>query len=373
MKLKNLMENKQLDFNQPFLSVRRFLSTETSSKANDIPGTDNRWPPLPVYKSELKSGPVSNPGNVPFLWEHAPGRPKDGRKSQTIAFKPPSDGPNRAPGMSSDSKQQHCSKGSTSGAATQSSTGGDAFPNPDHFPSHKNIVKFRTLKERIERDLSSGSEDGHEAYLEANDTLSRSESFSMSCSVTGMSGLDGGNVKPSGAFAKDQQTCDFMMERFLPAAKALASETPQVTYKKQSVQKEQQRETKKIVEMDKEHRASSLPMKFPYHAPPNPHDKEISEDEDNNLDESEYSSAKTCGLFTRFCLRGSLCLLHPVPGMRMRGSAVASAHRVQNGNLTDSSCNSIKVLQHFFLDSFYVYLWSFIMSSPLSFCLVPFA
>lgn len=360
MKLKNLMENKQLDFNQPFLSVRRVSSMETSSKANETAKTDNRWPPLPVYKSELKSGPVRNPGNVPFLWEHAPGRPKDGRKSQTIGSKSPFAAPKRPPGMYSDSKQQHCTKSSTKGAATQSHTGGDALSNSDH--SHKNIVKFKTLRERIERDLSSDSEDGDETYLEANDTLSRSESFSMNCSVsvTGLSGLDGGDVKPSGTFSKDQQTRDFMMGRFLPAAKALASETPQVAHRKQSVQREQQREVKKMVEMNKEHRVNSLPTKLPSHyASPNTHEEEtsevISKDEDTNLDESEYSSTKACGLFTRFCLRGSFCLLHPVPEIKMRGAPVASAHRIQNENLTDSSRSSIKVLECFLFNSFFLY------------------
>ncbi|XP_038902196.1 uncharacterized protein LOC120088823 [Benincasa hispida] len=337
MRLKNLMENKQLDFNQPFLSVRRVSSMETSLEANETARTENRWPPLPVYKSELKSGPVRNPGNVPFLWEHAPGRPKDGRKSQTIALKSSTAIPKCSPGI--DSKKQHCnSKGSRSG---------DAIPNSDHFPSHKNMVKFKTLRERIERDLSSDSEDGDETYLEANDTLSRSESFSMNCSVTGLSGLDGGDVKSSGT-SKDQQTCDFMMGRFLPAAKALASETPQVSHRKQSVQREQQREAKKMVEMDKECRVNSLPLMLPsYHAPPNPQDdEESSGDDDVNLDESEYSSPKSCGLFARFCLRSSFCLLHPVPGMRTQGSSVASAHRVQNDNLTDSSCSSIKNLRN---------------------------
>ena len=327
------MENKQLDFNQPFLSVRRVSSMETSSKANGTVITENRWPPLPVYKSELKSGPVSNPGNVPFLWEHAPGRPKDGRKSLTIGSKSPLAAPKHPSGMSSGSEQQHCN-------SKESTSGGEALPNSDHSPAYKNIVKFKTLRERIERDLSSDSEDGDETYLDANGTISRSESFSMNCSVTGLSGLDGGDVKPSGSFSKDQRTHDIMMGRFLPAAKAMASETPQVAHRKQSVQREQRKEAKKLIRMGKEHRVNSLPPVLrSYYAPPNPHDvEEISEDDDISLDESEYSSTKSCGLFARFCL------LHPVPGMRTQGASVASAPSVQNDNSTHGSCSSIKVL-----------------------------
>ncbi|KAG7010386.1 hypothetical protein SDJN02_27179 [Cucurbita argyrosperma subsp. argyrosperma] len=335
MKLKNLMENKQLDFNQPFLSVRRVLSMETSLKANETVITENRWPPLPVYKSELKSGPVSNPGNVPFLWEHAPGRPKDGRKSLTIGSKSPLAAPKHPSGMSSGSEQQHCN-------SKESTSGGEALRNSDHSPAHKNIVKFKTLRERIERDLSSDSEDGDETYLDAKGTISRSESFSMNCSVTGLSGLDGGDVKPSGSFSKDQRTHDIMMGRFLPAAKAMASETPQVAHRKQSVQREHRKEAKKLIRMGKEHRVNSLPPVLPsYYVPPNPHDvEEISEDDDISLDESEYSSTKSCGLFARFCL------LHPVPGMRTQSASVASAPRVQNDYLTDGSCSSIKNLRN---------------------------
>lgn len=348
-----VMENKQLDFNQPFLSVRRVLSMEeTSTKANETARRDNnRWPPLPVYKSELKCGPVRNQGNVPFLWEHVPGRPKNGRKSETIVSKPPSAAAKRSPGMSSDSKQQQSSKEPTSGAATL---------------SHKSIAKFRTLRESIERDCHELDD---EAYVEANDTVSRSESFSMNCSVTGLSGLDvDGDVKPSETFSKDKQTRDFMMGRFLPAAKALASETPQVSHRKQSVQREQQREARKVVEMDKEHRVNSLPTTLPpYYPPPNPHnDEEINKDDDTNLDESEYSSTKACGLFTRFCLRGSFCLLHPVPGMKTQGSAPALPHRVQNDNLTHSSCSNIKVhFEYILFNSFYIY---HVVNLPSFFC-----
>ncbi|KAL0537073.1 hypothetical protein IC582_026043 [Cucumis melo] len=336
MRLKNLMENNQLDFNQPFLSVRRVSSMETSSNANETVRAENRWPPLPVYKSELKSGPLRNPGNIPFLWEHAPGRPKDGRKSRTIDSKSTSAAPKHSPRVLPDSKQEYCnSQGSTSS-------------NSAHFPSHENMVKFKTLSERIERDLSD-SEDEDETYLEANDTLSRSESFSMNCSVTGLSGFDDSDVKSTGTFSKDQQTRDLMMGRFLPAAKALASETPQVSLRKVSFQREQQRVAKKLVEMEKQQRrVNSLPPMLPsYFAPLNTHDyDEISVDGDMNVDESEYSSTKPCGLFARFCLRNSFCLLHPLPGMKTQGSSVASAQRVKNDNLTDSSCSSIKNLQN---------------------------
>ncbi|XP_022971164.1 uncharacterized protein LOC111469925 [Cucurbita maxima] len=302
------MGSKQLDLNQPFLSVRRVSSIETSSKANELARTDNRCLHLPVYKSELKSGPVSNPGSVPFVWEHSPGKPKDGSKSQTIGSIPRSAAPKQPPGTSSDSNHL-CSTG-----------GGD------DFHSHKSIVRFMSLRETFERDSSFDSDnDGDETYLEANDTLSRSKSFSMNCSETGLSGLDGGDVKPSGTFLKDQQTHELMMGRFLPAAKALASETSQVVHhRKKNVQRVQQREARKIVEMDIKHGVNSIPTTLPsYYAPLNTHDEETSKDEDIDLDEPEYSATKARRFLARFCLSGSFGLRHRVPGMRRQRSAAA--------------------------------------------------
>ncbi|RWV97703.1 hypothetical protein GW17_00039491 [Ensete ventricosum] len=91
--VKNLMEDKKLDFDAPLLSVRR-LSAEAAaaaaaaSSSSTVPpaygsGESGTKPPprrfsLPFYRSELKSGPVCNPGVVPFVWEQTPGQPKSG-------------------------------------------------------------------------------------------------------------------------------------------------------------------------------------------------------------------------------------------------------------------------------------------------------
>lgn len=88
MLLKNLMEEKQLNFNRPLLSLRRFSS-------NVSPETDERKktskshtyiPSLPSYKPELKSSPVRI--QVPFVWEQSPGRPKANAESHTHTCSP---------------------------------------------------------------------------------------------------------------------------------------------------------------------------------------------------------------------------------------------------------------------------------------------
>ncbi|PQP91649.1 uncharacterized protein Pyn_14441 [Prunus yedoensis var. nudiflora] len=54
-------------------------------------------------------------------------------------------------------------------------------------------------------------------------------------------------------------------------------------------------------------------------------EEEESEGEDDEYDPSGSISAKGCGLFPRLCLRNSLCLLSPVPGMKGRTRALMSS------------------------------------------------
>lgn len=337
------MEEKQLDFNQPFLSVRRFSSTAVSSEADERSKTDRslpKLPPLPVYKSELKSGPVRHPGAVPFLWERTPGKPKDESKSQTKAPERPPVAPKLPPGRVSNDKHQALDKGSKGPTATWLRTG-NVYSNSQNVSNldKKNVTNYEISKEGIEDKSSSGSEGGDEAYLDALDTLSRSESFFMNCSVSGVSGWDGPNVKPTGTFSTDPQTRDFMMGRFLPAAKAMAAETPQYGTRKQLVAREQSRQVNKVLREDNRPLLNqSRPNAFPRYT--QEFLVEGSEDEGDAYDGSENLSATVCGLFPRFCLKNSFCLLNPVPGMKMESQLpVSSARRTQAKSSYAYSCS----------------------------------
>lgn len=336
------MEDKQLDFNQPLLSVRRVSSTAVSSQADNKRKTDKSLPnipPLPVYKSELKSGPVSNPGTVPFVWEQTPGRPKDESKALTLALQRPPITPKLPPGRFSNIKQKGSDERSKITTVTQSKTE-KVLPRPRNVSSlDKNVTKHESSKEKTEVEEGSGLEDDDETYLDAVDTISRTESFCMNCSISGLSGLDGPDVKPSGTFSTDPQTRDFMMDRFLPAAKAMASETPQHAIWKQPVLRDQLRQGEKVVSRDKcgprNHYTQNV---SPYYT--HDIDGKKSENEVDDYDGSEISSAKVCGLIPRFCLRNSFCLLNPVPGMRMQTSGpVTSVRRVKAKSPYLGSCS----------------------------------
>ncbi|KAG4385581.1 hypothetical protein GLYMA_12G128800v4 [Glycine max] len=331
MILKTLMEEKQLDFNQPLLSVRRISSTAASE--NDYKRKPDKpvpkRPPLPFYKSELKSGPVTNPGTVPFVWEKTPGRPKNESKQQTQAVERPSVAPKLPPGRVLKVEQQDSDKVPKGASVTQSRTGSSVSDSP-RTASLDNKVTKHEIPQVIEEKASSVSNDEDENYLDALDTLSRTESFFMSCSVSGLSEWDGPDVQPSGNFSTDQQTRDFMIGRFLPAAKAMASETPQIQHnsRKSLVTQEQLKQARKV-----ESGANSRPLNpkwqkvLPHYA--QDIGREESEDESDDHDGYENYAPKVCGLFPRFCL------LNPVPGLRMEGRIPSSTvHGVQGKSIT---------------------------------------
>lgn len=193
------MEEKQLDFNQPLLSVRRYSSTVASETENKRK-TENslaRLPPLPPYKSELKSGPVRNPGTVPFVWEQTPGRPKDEKKLQTTIVEQSPITPNLPPGRVLKAKREDTEKVSKGKRVTQATTGSTVSNSQSVTSMNKYVRKSENLKEAMREKASSVSDDGDEAYQDALDTLSRTESFFMSCSVSGLSELDDQGFQPS--------------------------------------------------------------------------------------------------------------------------------------------------------------------------------
>ncbi|XP_065852114.1 uncharacterized protein [Euphorbia lathyris] len=248
------MEGKQLDFNRPLLSVRRFSPTVSKAETENKRKTEKAFPRVPpVYKSELRSGPVRNPGTVPFVWEQSPGRPKYETKPQTFDPQHAPAAPRLPPGrpgrsLNADSHRQAFEATAVSHSETKSDLlGSQSAPLLD-----KNETEEISGDGTEETDVL-GSEDDHEAYVDALEALSRSESFFLNCSVSGVSGLDGPDIKQWGTSSTDQQTRDFMMGRFLPAAKAMASETPQYSTRKQPVPQEQPRTASKLLTMEKRH------------------------------------------------------------------------------------------------------------------------
>lgn len=283
MLLKNQMEDKQLNLNQPILSVRRFLSTPPSKEDQKRKPDKSilNIPLVPSNKSELRLGPVSNPGTIPFIWEQSPGTPKCENTPENCVDQQPEAALKLPPWRISKAKKHDSDK------------------------VDKNITKFESPEDTIEED--SNLVDVNEAYSDTVDSLSQTELFSLNCSVTGISGTDGQDLKQSEISSTEPLTRDFMMGQFLPAAKAMASETPQYAPWKQPG------EVKKTANDNKK-----SPLRYPPHIVPYFVGGIEKRESDDEYDECQKSPLKVCGLLPRFCPS------NPVPGMSMRTRVLVS-------------------------------------------------
>ncbi|KAI7754845.1 hypothetical protein M8C21_020848 [Ambrosia artemisiifolia] len=314
-----LMENNRLNINRPLLSVRRRPASQTGDhrKENILPVR----PSIESCTAESMADVLMNTGSVPFGWEQSPGRPKNNQVVQIMESAPSL--PKLPPGR---------------------------FLKPmmnDPVINGSKITKLESMESTkkessdlrdhdLDVDDDDEDEDNDEAYVDALDTLSRGETSFYNCSASGVSGV-GSDVKPSRV--TDPTMRDFMMGRFLPAAKAMASDLPQHTFKK-NVIKEKPQEMKKFVNIDDNNK-----MKLRYG--PNflqddvTHVKEEEAYDDDDDDDSDYDysdhgnkSSKLCGLIPRFCS------VNPVHGMCVRARLPMSpAKRTQ---ASSSSSNSFR-------------------------------
>ncbi|CAN1199806.1 hypothetical protein LINPERPRIM_LOCUS42643 [Linum perenne] len=340
MMLENLMEEKQLNFRQPFLSVRRPPSTPERNKSAANSSSTNYLPPLPHYKPELKSGPIRVPGTVPFVWERSPGRPKNGTTDSKVLLPatviaprlPP--GKKMAPLMNKMNKMNTCSDAAGSEERSSSS----ASQSPAGSCSANVEIAEDKLREVMEEIRSSVDDDDeeeeYESFVDALDTLSRTESSLLNCSFSGISEMDGvDHTRLNRTISGDLHAREFMIGRFLPAAKAMANESPQYSSqyptKKQPVLREQSRQivTIKRFENDEKKPVSRGDI-VPYYDECGTNT--VEEEEEDDSSEPDTSTIGVCGLFPRLCLQNSLCRLNPVPGIRKQaGHGHASSVRTR--------------------------------------------
>ncbi|EOA26760.1 hypothetical protein CARUB_v10022845mg [Capsella rubella] len=312
-----MMEEKQLDFNRPLISVRRPAQTsESESKTRSYDSVTNKvLPSLPVYKSDIKSGPVRIPGTVPFQWEHMPGKPKDESKPVLLSTVEPHFVPKLPPGRKRielgtkpETRADHQTKAASNNVSSSSSSS-------DKY----HVEDAKSYSSRYDDYDSDGT------YLDATDTLSRSESFFYNCSnVSGVSGLDGSGilVEPFGTLSSDRQTQDLMMGRFLPAAKALTSETPPHLARKPPKPEEPAKQLMKkaVLVKEKQNKVEQNPYRFH-------HSVDQEEEEDEN---TSSMASGVCGLVPQLCLRSSLGLLNPIPSVRMQAQKAVSVRRMRS-------------------------------------------
>ncbi|WOL14555.1 hypothetical protein Cni_G23335 [Canna indica] len=178
----------------------------------------------------------------------------------------------------------------------------------------------------VEKHDVQEDEDDEDAFSDALDTLSRTESFFMNCSISGLSGLPD-TAKLSGTFPKDPHVRDFMMERFLPAAQAMACDSPQRTFRKGAGSpKVPAKPLERSIISDLNRRPAPIPYQNKLNYLPQYAKKleevdsyDENEEDDEYYEDSSNFPSKGCGLLPKFCMKSSFCLLNPVPGMKVRG------------------------------------------------------
>ncbi|KAL0363470.1 UNVERIFIED_CONTAM: hypothetical protein Scaly_1302200 [Sesamum calycinum] len=318
------MEKRQLDFNAPLLSVRRYSSPSKSSelvkrKVSEKP-LPSRQQSLPAYRSDLDHEQVTKPAAVPFHWEQIPGRPKSEVESQVPTPEEPSNTPRLPPGRLSDAIRRSSGEipklppGRLSGPSRYSS--GERCndqniyrPQVEAFSFSDHAILLERLNESLKCKDESDSESGDDAYSDALETLSPTESCSMNYSVSGVSGCHSSEVH-------------HLIQAFsmLPAAKAVVLETPQYVVKKSPVIDEPPKQVKKVVSGEikpslKQYSSDALPYHSRYI------DNAESEDEDQEFSVPVKKSGKAWRILPRFCVKSSLCLLNPLPAMKSRTRA----------------------------------------------------
>ncbi|KAL2475150.1 Protein of unknown function (DUF688) [Abeliophyllum distichum] len=113
------------------------------------------------------------------------------------------------------------------------------------------------------------------------------------------------------------------MSRFLPAAKAVVLETPQYVVKKQPPVTEQPKPVKKVVSGERKPLLEQYGSNIMSHYIQYTENVE-SEDDDGKCTVPVKKSGKIWGILPRFCVKNSLCLLNPLPGMKSKNHAPTS-------------------------------------------------
>ncbi|KAE8818715.1 hypothetical protein D1007_03534 [Hordeum vulgare] len=288
---------------------------------------------LPYHKADLNSGPVRHPGAVPFVWEHSPGQPKSVRTRR-----PPPPSPSLQPRPEENgATPYHDALGerdralpNAAAAVPRTGAAERKAERPEVEPTKEattpDVLSVADVLRKEEEDVG----DDDERFSDALDTLSRTESFTVNCSVSGLSGVPD---RPAGA----PGARGFMMDRFLPAAQAVAVGSPQYTFRKASVAGSTGNSAREHAHAaaanwrmgSDDDRVRRTPVQLPYqHLPPNylscnyprrdEHGEEEEEEDDDDFDvhSTRGFASKGCGLLPGLCVKTSLLLLNPMPMMK---------------------------------------------------------
>ncbi|KAL2253147.1 UNVERIFIED_CONTAM: hypothetical protein Sindi_0109400 [Sesamum indicum] len=309
-----MMEERQLDIGAPLLSIRRFSSPSYSSELlnSQVTGKlrSSRQQSPPLNKSDWEYVKVTEQASVPFQWEQIPGRTKSEVQIQVHTLEESSNTPRlQSPGRVAVPSRYNSGERSNNQNIYRPQI--EAFLFGDHA----------TLLEKLHQSLNCKDESGTLSDGDAYSIALQTESWSLNYSVSGLSGYQSSGVKPSGTFSIDRQTRDFMMDRFLTAAKAVVLELPKHVVKKPN---EQPKAVKKMVS-DERNRLLGHSGSYPLQYYIQYTDNVESEDGEHKYTFPVKKSGKSRLIIPLFCAKDSLCILSTSPGMKSKFHAPTSS------------------------------------------------
>ncbi|CAH2034278.1 unnamed protein product [Thlaspi arvense] len=291
------MAERKLNFNAPLLSTRRMHKTAVSVRRNKTNNfTDVSC--VPVLVPEMGLDQVTEAASVPFTWEQAPGRLK---------------GNDFRPQEVSDPTQQVFTPCLPPGKVT------DTLKCPVEKAIDGNMSRLQSSKGK---QVEEEPEDEDDVFSDARDTLSLKDSITMDQSVSGLSGYGVAETKKALNRSEDRQSRDFMMSRFLPAAKAMTVEQPHYASnrKPSSFMSEPTIQVRDLVPEEKRQASNRYDESIvsPYYYHQDMDDEESEEEDDDEGDEVSEYAKRGCGMLPQLCFKESLGMLNTVPGFKAK-------------------------------------------------------
>ncbi|CAH8355435.1 unnamed protein product [Eruca vesicaria subsp. sativa] len=308
------MAERKLNLEAPLLSTRRMQKTSAvsvrrnktfdfthDSKTNDVSSSS-------VLVPEMGLDHFTDSASVPFTWEQAPGRLKGNDSTPQQVFTP-------------------C------------------------LPPGKAVTRNLSSKGK-QVDEEEESED---VFSDARDTLSPKDSFSVKHSISGVSGYGVvAEKKKTLKTTEDPQSRDFMLNRFLPAAKAMTVEQSHyaLNRKPSSFMAEPTLQVRDLVPVEKRQNSNRydesivLPFYDHQHIDDEESNEEEEDDADGEVSEYAYLPRRGCGMLPQLCFKESLGMLNTVPGFKTKHKPSLSQDQVKSSKVSQlkSRFQSVKQL-----------------------------
>ncbi|CAG7899117.1 unnamed protein product [Brassica rapa] len=300
------MAERKLNLEAPLLSTRRMQKTSAVSvrRNKTFDFTHDDTSAVTVLVPDMGLDHFTESASVPFTWEQAPGKLKGNDSTTPQEVFTPCLPPGKA----------------------------------------------------IDRNLSSKTkqvdeeEESEDVFSDARDTLSPKDSFSVKNSISGVSGYGVvTEMKKTLNPCEDPQSRDFMLNRFLPAAKAMTVEQSHyaLNRKPSSCMSEPTLQIRELVPEEKRQtfKRYDESLVLPYYDHQYIDDEESNED-DGEVSEYAYLPRRGCGMLPQLCFKESLGMLNTVPGFKTKHKSFPSHDQVKSSKVSQlkSRFQSVKKL-----------------------------